>query len=453
VSSSFPQRRSAQGEHLVEAHLPLVRSIARRYAGRGEPLDDLVQVGAVGLVRASKHFDSRRGVSFAAFAAPAIEGEIRRHLDDRTTSVRVPRELQRLGGRLRRSQAELGASLGRQPTVTELADDMGVEDQEVERAMSAERAREPVSPPSDALGEGETDSRSLTSIDDRLLLAAGARALDKRERRLVFLRFHADMTEREIAKELGISQAHVSRLLGGALGKLRKELNDQRANTDGTANGETEENRATSSADMATKPPEASRNRQSTPPNAATESAAISQSKADPALPYHVTLKQGQDGERSWWTAALEELPSCQARGATQEEAVDRLRAAMQGWLSAAVAGDPKVEMPKQEAPKRKSGTSHSGRFLVRMPSALHEELSLAAERQHVSLNRFVTDSLAAAVSSTPGDAEAEGDEAAAPSPSRRRRLRMLVMANVVVTVVAAGVAVTLLVLALERGI
>lgn len=449
MSTTSGRTASSQREQLVESHLPLVRSIARRYAGRGEMLDDLVQVGSVGLVRASKHFDSGRGVSFAKFAAPAIEGEIRRHLDDRTTSVRVPRELQRLSDRLQRCRTDLQAELGRTPTVPELAQAMGVEHEDVERALGAERARHDVTTPG---VETEADTESVGSIDDRLLLAASARVLSKRERRIVFMRFHADMTERDIARELGISQAHVSRLLAAALRKLREELNDATAKAAGTGGANTEDNRVPTKA-MTTKPSHPGRGAEVSSANVASDPSRPAQAKVDPALPYHVTVKEDRDGESSWWIASLEELPSCQARGASPEEAVDRLRTAMQGWLSAAVAGQPQVEMPKQEARKRKSSTGHSGRFLVRMPSTLHEELSVAAERRHVSLNRFVTDALAAAVSEAPSDGTPEPATAPEVPPSRRKRLRMLVAANVAVTVLAAVVAVTLLILALERGI
>ncbi len=207
---------------MIESHLPLAKSVARRYAGRGVELDDLVQVAAVGLVKAADRFDVRRGVSFSTFAEPTIEGELRHHLRDRSGSVRIPRELQRLGKRLRTRQSELAARLGRAPTLSELADAVDADTQQVQRALAAEQAREPVSLP--ATEEGATAAEPYADSEDRLLLTAPMHVLDDRERRIVLLRFHADKTEREIAREVGISQAHVSRLLAGALTKLRAEL-------------------------------------------------------------------------------------------------------------------------------------------------------------------------------------------------------------------------------------
>jgi RNA polymerase sigma-B factor len=211
---------------LIESHLPLVRALARRYAGRGAELDDLLQVGALGLIKATDRFDPRRGVAFASFAAPTIEGEIRHHLRDRTSSLRIPRELQAMSGKLRRCRDELAAALGRAPTVPELAEALAADERDVEQALAAERARDPIpiSPDEDdALGLKDS-SEPLAGSDDRLLMADTLRVLDERERRIVLLKFHGDMTERQIASELGISQAHVSRLLGGALAKLRDEL-------------------------------------------------------------------------------------------------------------------------------------------------------------------------------------------------------------------------------------
>ena len=207
---------------MIESHLPLAKSVARRYAGRGVELDDLVQVAAVGLVKAADRFDVRRGVSFSTFAEPTIEGELRHHLRDRSGSVRIPRELQRLGKRLRTRQSELAARLGRAPTLSELADAVDADTQQVQRALAAEQAREPVSLP--ATEEGAAAAEPYADSEDRLLLTAPMHVLDDRERRIVLLRFHADKTEREIAREVGISQAHVSRLLAGALTKLRAEL-------------------------------------------------------------------------------------------------------------------------------------------------------------------------------------------------------------------------------------
>ncbi len=162
-------------EHLIESHLPLVRSVARRYAGRGADLDDLIQVGSIGLIKAADRFDPKRGNAFASFATPTIEGEIRHHLRDRATTVRIPRDVQDLGKRVRRSQEELGGTLGRAPTVTELADAVSADERDVERALAARQAHDSV-PITDAdTPEPVTTATPFGDSDDRLV-AAGANA-------------------------------------------------------------------------------------------------------------------------------------------------------------------------------------------------------------------------------------------------------------------------------------
>lgn len=209
----------------MRSHLPLVRAMARRYARRRDELDDLVQAGSVGLMKASTRFDPSRGIAFATFVAPSVEGEIRRHLRERGDGVRLPREVQRMSTELGRLRSELAASLGRPPDVRELAAALDADVREVEHLLAADLARDPV-----ALGAGgavpelPAEGDTLDKSEYRVLLAGGLRALDPRERRIVFLRYHADMTERQIARTVGLSQAHVSRLLESALTKLRAEL-------------------------------------------------------------------------------------------------------------------------------------------------------------------------------------------------------------------------------------
>lgn len=391
MSSSGRRAPVAERERLIESHLPLVRAIARRFAGRGEALDDLVQVGSIGLIRASDRFDPDRGVAFATFAAPAIEGEIRRHLGDRTPSLRIPRALQRMSGQLQRGRAQLGASLGRDPTVDELATALGVTREDVERAVEAERAREA---PSEAAEvdevAGEYEFRQST--DDRLLLALAARALNERERRIVFLRFHADMTERDIADELGISQARVSRSLATALTKLREELDDEDAGP------------ASATAD-------------------AGEPASMARSG------HSAETKIGRVGV------------SQQKAGLPAATAPANKSAEPGALAPANPSADPgSLAQGERASSRRKAPAGPSGRFLVRMPSDLHQELTAAAEREQVSLNRYVTDTLASSLS--------EPD-----MPSRHRSFRVLLTANVIVMIAAAAAAVVLLVLALERGI
>lgn len=462
-----PSDRSGppERERLIESHLPLVRAIARRYDGRGEPLEDLVQVGAMALVRASDRFDPERGVAFASFATPAIEGEIQRHLGDRSGSVRIPREVRRMSGRLRRARTQLSASLGRPPTLEELASALGVEPEELEPALQAERAREPSSEMSDDAIESTRDAGSLQATDDRLLLAASSQVLDERERRIVLLRFHADLTEREIAREVGISQAQVSRVLSRALTKLRGALEDE--NRERGA-GDTTENPVISAENSVAEGEMSGQTDQETRVSGTAEAkiAAVDAleeqahpTKAQPppnvdvALPYHVTVKAEGEG----WVASFEELPGTQSRGDTPEQATENLRSAMEGWISAAV-DDPRVISPPKRRPSRRSrGQSPSGRFLVRMDSELHEQLTRAAEREQVSLNRYVTERLAASVApggkSAPGRESAPAPTHAEPQTSPPRRLRVLLAANVAIIILAAAAAIALLILALERGI
>jgi RNA polymerase sigma-B factor len=305
--------------------------VARRYVGRGENLEDLVQVGSIGLIKSSKRYDPSRGVAFSTFAMPAIEGEIRRHLTSRASSLHIPEQ------------------------------------------------SEPVS---DEDGAEGSEAGALTSSDDRLLVTDSVRSLDERERRIVFLRFHADMTERQIARTLGMSQAHVSRLLAAALAKLRAELGD---------------------------------------------------------------LQHAEVTRDIAWIQPI-------SRDSTP---------------TIADVGAPKDAKPVDSGEsKRRGGASHSGRFLVRMPGELHSQLSQAAERRHVSLNRYVTDVLAASVEADevpdsgvePAPVEAE-PPAVHPTPvaatDRRpaRALRVALATNLAVVAVAGLVAVALLVIALHQGV
>ena len=169
-------------ERLIASHLPLVKSIARRHVGKGEELDDLVQVGAVGLLKASDRFDASRGVGFAAFASPVIEGEIQHHLRDRTSPVRIPRGLDRVRTDVRRRGGELESKLGRPATVPELASALGLQQSDIESALTAEKARSSVAISSEAQQDPRSaDASAPASTEDRLLLAASMRSLSERE--------------------------------------------------------------------------------------------------------------------------------------------------------------------------------------------------------------------------------------------------------------------------------
>jgi RNA polymerase sigma-B factor len=197
----------------------LVRSVARRYARGGEPVDDLVQVGAIGLIKAVDRFEPARGNSLRAVAVPAIEGEIRHHLRDRTQLVRPPRPVVELASRVRRAQVELGAREGRLPTSAELAEALGVSEDEV---VQAQQARAPAVP----LEPEHAPAAPEDLADERALLQAGMSVLSKRERRILELRYYEDRSQSEIAREVGLSQAQVSRLIRRAVDRMRAAVVD-----------------------------------------------------------------------------------------------------------------------------------------------------------------------------------------------------------------------------------
>ncbi|CAA9518713.1 MAG: RNA polymerase sigma factor SigB [uncultured Solirubrobacteraceae bacterium] len=215
---------------LIERMMPLVRHIARRYANRGEPLDDLVQVGAVGLIKAVDRFDVERGVKLSTFAAPNIAGEIKRHFRDRGWSVRVPRDIQELNAKLTQAVDRLTTKLGRSPTVKELAEAVKATEEQVLDAMQGAQSYSTVSF-EEPIGEnrtalellGEEDEEYLTA-ERRVLLANGMRILAEREQTIMRLRFFDGLTQREIAEKVGISQMHVSRLIRRSLDDMRAQM-------------------------------------------------------------------------------------------------------------------------------------------------------------------------------------------------------------------------------------
>ena len=225
--------RDARERALVEL-MPLVRALASRYAGRGEPLEDLVQVGALGLIKAVDRFDVDRGVEFSSYAVPTIVGEIRRHFRDKAWAMHVPRRLKELSVRLSRLLDDLTTELGRSPTIAELAEAAGAEEEEVIDALDSAHAYSTRSlhapfeeggddSLADKLGTPET---GYEEVEDGSLVAAGLDALDERERRIVELRFFEEMTQSQIAAEIGISQMHVSRLLRRALATMRGKIEE-----------------------------------------------------------------------------------------------------------------------------------------------------------------------------------------------------------------------------------
>jgi RNA polymerase sigma-B factor len=221
-------------EHVLVELMPLVRALASRYAGRGEPLEDLVQVGALGLIKAVDRFDVDRGVEFSSYAVPTIVGEMRRHFRDKAWAMHVPRRLKELSVRLSRVLDELTTELGRSPTVSELAETTGVEEEDVIDALDAAHAysTRSLEAPFDDVGEDNlsdklgVEDHGYREVEEGSLVTAGLDALDERERRIVELRFFDEMTQSQIAAELGISQMHVSRLLRRALGTMRGRIKE-----------------------------------------------------------------------------------------------------------------------------------------------------------------------------------------------------------------------------------
>ena len=220
-------------DELVTAHLPLVRYRIRRFAGRGESADDLVQIGTIGLLQAIDRFEPDRGLEFSTFATPNIAGEINRHFRDRGWMVRVPRRLQELQGELAAGISELSQRLGRSPTVPEIAKHLGLTEEEVIDGTESARAYSavPIDVPSTATGMTVADTliesdSALDHVELRHALRPVLADLTERERQALTLRFVDNKTQSEIAEVLGISQVHVSRLLAKTLAELRDKLPD-----------------------------------------------------------------------------------------------------------------------------------------------------------------------------------------------------------------------------------
>jgi RNA polymerase sigma-B factor len=227
-----PARRAVRDE-LVEMHLPLVEYLARRFRNRGEPLDDLVQVATIGLIKSVDRFDLERGVEFSTYATPTVVGEIKRHFRDKGWAIRVPRRLQELKLSLTKATSELSQKLGRSPTVAELAKHLDTTEEEVLEGLESANAYSAVS--LDAPDGGEDDSPAvadslgitddaLEGVEYRESLKPLLEQLPPREKRILLLRFFGNMTQSQIATELGISQMHVSRLLARTLAQLRQGL-------------------------------------------------------------------------------------------------------------------------------------------------------------------------------------------------------------------------------------
>ncbi len=224
-------------QELVLAHLNLVRYLAAKFANRGEPLDDLIQVGMLGLLKAIDRFEPGRGVEFSTYATPTIVGEIKRYFRDKGWALKVPRRLQELNLALNRAVEKMTVELGRSPTVAELAQALGATEEEIYEAQELGQAYVPLSLDSETgsdderrsqtLGEqlGITDG-SLERLEERANLERAFSVLTGRERAILRLRFYEAVSQTEIARRLNVSQMHVSRLQQRALEKLRAVLGE-----------------------------------------------------------------------------------------------------------------------------------------------------------------------------------------------------------------------------------
>ncbi|MET9482389.1 RNA polymerase sigma factor SigF [Streptomyces sp. NPDC006638] len=217
---------------LVRMHLPLVEHLARRFRNRGEPLDDLTQVATIGLIKSVDRFDPERGVEFSTYATPTVVGEIKRHFRDKGWAVRVPRRLQELRLSLTTATAELSQQHGRSPTVHELAERLGISEEEVLEGLESANAYSTLSldvPDTDDESPAVADTlgsedEALEGVEYRESLKPLLEDLPPREKRILLLRFFGNMTQSQIAQEVGISQMHVSRLLARTLAQLRERL-------------------------------------------------------------------------------------------------------------------------------------------------------------------------------------------------------------------------------------
>ena len=338
---------------LVELYMPLVEALAHRHDRHGSEHDDLVQAGSIGLLNAIERFDSKRGEEFVAFAVPTVAGEMKRHLRDRTSTVRLPRRLHEASMRLPAVREELTTRLGRPPTSDELADQLGVEHQDLARMQTA------IAKPTDAADQA--DPSDLDVRDARLALSGAFRTLDDVDRRILYLRFVEERSRREVASQLDMSQSALARRADAALAKLRAELEGR----------------------------------------------------------------------------AFEEAPAAAA--------------AAPGAAGQVVRLEPSPSQPDESggAPVRSRG-GHSGRLMLRMPQSLHAELAEAAEREEVSLNQFITNTLSASVGWHVEGGELKGGHE---EPAPPEWLPAALVTNLVVVIIAGLVALALLVVALTQAL
>jgi RNA polymerase sigma-B factor len=223
-------RRPVARQQAIEAWVPMAHRLARRFTGRGEHDDDLRQVAVVGLIKAVDGYDDERG-DFAAYAIPTVVGEVKRHFRDRTWSIRVPRRLQEMRIAINNANRTLSHTLGRSPTVADIAAHLGVTEEDVLEGLEGAQAYHAVSLSTpvgtDSTELGDTfggDDHGFALAEARVDLGPALQALDPRERRILVLRFYGNMSQTQIAEQVGVSQMHVSRLITRALAKLRSRM-------------------------------------------------------------------------------------------------------------------------------------------------------------------------------------------------------------------------------------
>jgi RNA polymerase sigma-B factor len=242
------EKDAAAREELITRYLPLVRSLARRFASRGQPIEDLIQVGCIGLIKAVDRFDLDRGVELSTYATPTIMGEIKRYFRDKGWAVKVPRSLQDLNVRLNRVTEALTVELHRSPTIPELAAATGASEEEVVEALESGRAYSSVSifsgGPDDEESVGLLDSlgseeEAYEIFERRRVLAPAMEHLEPRERLILHLRFFEGMTQTQVAARIGISQMHVSRLIRKSIENLRLYMVEEEPPGDGSRGRET----------------------------------------------------------------------------------------------------------------------------------------------------------------------------------------------------------------------
>jgi RNA polymerase sigma-B factor len=224
-------------EQLIVSHLNLVRFLASKFKNRGEPIEDLMQVGTIGLIKAIDRFDPARGLEFTTFATPTIMGEIKRHFRDKGWSVRVPRRLQELSAKVNQTTDDLTRELQRPPSVAEVAERLGASVDEVLEAMESSSAYSSV--PLEGAGQNAdddapsiidhyaTEDDDLAASDDRIVIEDAMSEFTPREQEIVNMRFQQGMTQVEIAQKLGISQVQVSRMLRKVLKQVQEKLDPE----------------------------------------------------------------------------------------------------------------------------------------------------------------------------------------------------------------------------------